>query len=97
NGLIDREHHRVYVLPLALSLLAYRPDPAEISGLAAVPANGYLALLAGHIDTLPAAEAVAVGASGTLTQVSMTVRRADLVPYSETRLRRILGSAEFNC
>ena len=42
NGLVDREHHRVYVLQCDLPLDAYRPDPLEVSGLAAFDARALI-------------------------------------------------------
>ena len=38
NGLIDREHHQVYVLECDRPLSDYRPDPREVIGLAAFSA-----------------------------------------------------------
>ena len=73
NGLIDREHHRVYVLPLDWSLLRYRPDPAEVSALAAVRGDDLLALLAGTRQSVDAVEAVAVEAEGGLTPLKIAV------------------------
>ncbi len=97
NGLIDREHHHVYVLPLDWTLLRYRPDPAEVSALAAVRGDDLLALLAGARHSIDAVEAVAVDAEGGLTLQAMSVAREHVVPYSKTRLRRILGFGKFNC
>jgi len=45
NGLIDREHHQVYVLELDWPLGEYRPDPREVIGLAAFPVRDLLALV----------------------------------------------------
>jgi isopentenyldiphosphate isomerase len=91
NGLIDREHHQVYVLACDLPLLAYRPDPREVSGVAAFSARGLLELVGGRLTRLPATEAVAVGIDGRLERVEVVAERRDLVPYSVARLRRMLG------
>jgi isopentenyldiphosphate isomerase len=92
NGLIDREFHQVYVLASELPLLAYRPDPREVIGLAAFPTRALLALAAGRRASIEASEAVSVGPQGALEPVQVTITRADLVPYSSARLRRLLQS-----
>jgi isopentenyldiphosphate isomerase len=80
TGLIDREFHQVYALDdFDAPLSSYRPDPAEVAALAAVSSAGLLDLVAGHLGRLPAIEGEA------------TLRRQDLVPYSEARLRRLLA------
>jgi isopentenyldiphosphate isomerase len=91
NGLIDRELHQVYVLECDRPLLDYRPDPGEVMGLAAFAVDGLFDLLAQRDPTLPALEAVSVDADGSLTFQKVVVSRADLVPYSAARLRRMLG------
>ena len=91
NGLIDREHHQVYALVWNAPLTSYRPDPREVSGLAAVPARGLVELLAGRRERLPATEAVRVDPSGALRPVPVEVGRDDLVPYSVARLKRLLA------
>jgi isopentenyldiphosphate isomerase len=91
NGLTDREHHQVYVLECDLPLSDYHPDPREVIGLAAFPATGLLALVAGHQAVLAASDAVSVGINGRLEHVELVVERTDLVPYSGARLRRMLG------
>jgi isopentenyldiphosphate isomerase len=91
NGLTDREHHQVYVLECDRPLDSYRPDPREVSGVAAFPAAGLLDLVAGRQPSLAASEAVAVGIDGRLEAVEVVVERTDLVPYSVARLRRMLG------
>ena len=94
NGLIDREFHQVYVLHLDRPLADYRPDPGEVSGLAAFPSRALLEAAAGRLARLEATEAVAVGADGALSAAQIDVGRDDLVPYSAARLRRMLGGAE---
>jgi isopentenyldiphosphate isomerase len=91
NGLIDREFHQVYALEWNAPLATYRPDPREVSALAAVPARGLLELVAGRREQLPASEAGSVSSSGELEPVELTLRREDLVPYSVARLRRLLA------
>ena len=90
NGLVDREHHRVYVLRCDLPLDAYRPDPLEVSGLAAFDARALIDLVAGNLPLLDASEAVRVAASGTVKPRNSRIRKADLVPYSAARLQRLL-------
>jgi isopentenyldiphosphate isomerase len=92
NGLIDRELHEVYLLHDERPLGAYRPDPAEVIGLAAFPAGDLMSLAAGHLAAGNATEAIRVNADGSITPTALSVRRADLVPYSGARLRRTLGS-----
>jgi isopentenyldiphosphate isomerase len=91
NGLIDREHHQVYVLETDRPLSDYRPDPGEVSGLAAFRSAGLLALIGGRRESLPATEALSVAADGQLAPLRLSIGRADLVPYSAARLRRMLG------
>jgi len=90
NGLVDREHHRVYVLRCDLPLEAYRPDPLEVSGLAAFDARPLIDLVAGNLPLLAASEAVSVSASGTVHPETITIQKTELVPYSAARLQRLL-------
>lgn len=80
SGLIDREFHDVYALEWDAPLSRYRPDPREVSALAAVPAEGLSQLVSGQRDWLRAVE-----------PADVTLRREDLVPYSAARLRRLLA------
>jgi isopentenyldiphosphate isomerase len=89
NGLTDREHHQVYLLECDRPLDEYRPDPREVSGVAAFPTRGLVDLVAGRQASLGASEAVSVGIDGHLAQVELVVERTDLVPYSVARLRRM--------
>jgi len=91
NGLIDRELHEVYVLQDDRPLMAYRPDPAEVIGLASFKVGDLVALASGQITSGNATEAVRVNPDGSLTQTEVSVRADDLVPYSAARLRRTLG------
>jgi isopentenyldiphosphate isomerase len=90
NGLIDREHHQVYVLETDRALSEYRPDPAEVSAVGAFPTAGLLALLSGRLANLAATEALAVDSGGRLEPIAVSLRKPDLVPYSAARLRRML-------
>jgi isopentenyldiphosphate isomerase len=90
NGLIDREFHQVYVLECALPLLEYRPDPREVSGVAAFRVGDLLGLLGGQVPAIVATEAVSVSASGQVAVVDVVATRDEMVPYSVARLRRIL-------
>ncbi len=91
NGLIDREFHQVYVLNLDRPLAEYRPDPDEVSSVAAFPSRALLDLAAGRRARIDATEAVAVGADGRLSAAQVEVSGDDLVPYSAARMRRMLG------
>jgi isopentenyldiphosphate isomerase len=91
NGLIDREHHQVYVLADDRPLLGYRPDPREVIGLAAFPSDGLIKLMEGAVATLTALEAMTVATDGTRAAATVSVGRDDLVPYSAKRLRGMLG------
>jgi isopentenyldiphosphate isomerase len=91
NGLTDREFHQVYALAWDAPLSTYRPDAAEVSGLAAVPARDLLRLVGGALDQVEAAEAVRVEPSGRLVPGRVSLRRADLVPYPVARLKRLLA------
>lgn len=91
NGLIDREHHQVYVLESDRHLTDYRPDPSEVIGLAAFASEALLSLLKGETAEVRAIEAVLVHPDGTLQPDEVVVSRDDVVPYSAARLRRTLG------
>jgi isopentenyldiphosphate isomerase len=91
NGLIDREFHQVYVLDLDWPLAVYRPDPAEVIGLAAFSWREVLALADGRQTVVSSREAMTVGPDGSLTPREVILARHDLVPYSAARLRRMLG------
>jgi isopentenyldiphosphate isomerase len=91
NGLIDREHHQVYVLDCDRPLTDYHPDPSEVMGLAAFAADDLLALVEGQSTAMNAREAVVVDADGSVRQTVVRVAQDELVPYSVERLRRTLG------
>ncbi|HEY1297857.1 MAG TPA: NUDIX domain-containing protein [Chloroflexota bacterium] len=93
NGLVDRELHDVYVLVDDRPLRSYRPDPAEVIGLAAFPSEALIALAGGISDALDALEAVTVASRGGLESTTVRLTRDDLVPYSAARLRRTLGTS----
>jgi isopentenyldiphosphate isomerase len=94
NGLKDRELHEVYLLELDRPLAEYRPDPTEVSGLAAFATAELIALVGGHAFQTPAREAIAVTTDGRLLTSSVVIGRDDLVPYSTARLRRMIGRPE---
>jgi isopentenyldiphosphate isomerase len=91
NGLIDREHHQVYVLESDRPLTDYRPDPSEVIGLAAFPSDAVMSLAAGKTPEMRAIEAVLVQPDGSVLADEVVVGRDQLVPYSAARLRRTLG------
>ena len=91
NGLIDREFHQVYVLALNAPLTTYRPDPAEVIGLAAFPSRALVELAAGRLEDVAASEAVSVTQDRRLVSDQVVVGRQDVVPYSAARLGRMLG------
>jgi isopentenyldiphosphate isomerase len=91
NGLTDREHHQVYVLLSDLPLLAYRPDPREVIGVAAFAADGLVRLLDGSQASLEAVEAIEVPAAGRPGPSQVVISRSDVVPYSPERIRGMLG------
>jgi isopentenyldiphosphate isomerase len=91
NGLIDREWHEVYVLLDDRPLLEFRPDPSEVSGLAAFAARDVLAVASGRLPYGNAIEAVDVNTHGSLAPAAASLRRENFVPYSAARLRRTLG------
>ena len=93
NGLVDRELHRVHVALWDRPLLEYAPDPAEVSGVAAVLATELLALVAGERASAPAREAVAVVADGAVQPAAVEIKAADVVPYSKARIARLVRAA----
>jgi len=84
NGLIDREFHEVYILRDDRPLTAYRPDPAEVSDVAAFKVNELITLADAQVDTISATE------SWSGNEIHVT--RPELVPYSTARLRGMLLS-----
>jgi isopentenyldiphosphate isomerase len=91
SGLVDREHHQVHVLEYAAPLLVYRPDPREVSAVAAFDTAELLALVGGRRSAVLTREAISVSDAGEVSAVAaFEVARADLVPYSLARLRRTL-------
>jgi isopentenyldiphosphate isomerase len=93
NGLIDRELHEVYVLCDERPLLDFRPDPAEVMGLAEFHLSDVLELAAGQRARGNATEAVRVNGDGSVESTTLSVGHEDLVPYSAARLRRMLWRA----
>lgn len=93
RGLIDREHHRVYALRWDAPFSAYRPDPREVSGLAAFPAQRLLDVLAGRAPHVLASEGALLGQDRAYSPQSIRATRAEFVPYSAARLARMLGCA----
>jgi isopentenyldiphosphate isomerase len=93
NGLTDREFHQVYALAVDLPIADYRPDPAEVMGVAAFALPDVIAVITGKAASMPAVEGVAVLPDGSLRSETALVTRDELVPYSAARLRRMLGSA----
>ena len=91
NGLTDRELHDVYVLEDDRRLMEYRPDPAEVIGVAAFAASELLAVQEGIAQAVEALEGVSVTHDGSLESTTIRLTREDLVPYSAARLRRTLG------
>jgi isopentenyldiphosphate isomerase len=89
NGLIDREHHQVYVLHWPAPLTSYRPDPAEVAMLGAFPRAELVALVGGEQASVASTEAVGVEPDGSLRPVSASLTASSLVPYSADRLRRV--------
>lgn len=93
NGLIDREHHQVYVWRSDISLADLRPDPAEVSAVAAFPADDLIDVLSCARGSVIATEAVEVLSDRTVRRLARSIeaRRDDFVPYSPGRLRGMLG------
>src|SRR5712691_8312246 len=54
NGLIDREHHQVYVLESDRPLTDYHPDPSEVIGLAAFASREVLRVAVGRLSNMRA-------------------------------------------
>ena len=81
----------MYVLALNAPLTTYRPDPAEVIGLAAFPSRALVELAAGRLEDVAASEAVSVTQDGRLVSDQVVVGRQDVVPYSAARLGRMLG------
>jgi len=93
GGLIDREHHQVYVLVSSEPLASYRPDPREVSAVAAFDAGDLLALLGGRVSLMRSVEGIETGGEAAVFEVT----RDQVVPYSMARVRRIIRSARGSC
>lgn len=93
SGLIDREHHQVYVWLKDISLGELRPDPAEVSAVAAFPSEDLIAVLSGTLRSVRAVEAIEVLPTGEPRWIRDGVRaqREDFVPYTPERIRGMLG------
>jgi isopentenyldiphosphate isomerase len=90
NGLIDREHHLVYVLESSLPLEVFRPDPREVIGLGEFPLRELIDVQRGRLSHVRARTAMRVDADRRLTPAEVVLGRDDLVPYSAARLRRLV-------
>jgi isopentenyldiphosphate isomerase len=93
NGLTDRELHRVYLLHDDRALLDYRPDPAEVIGVAAFDWRTLVELTLDRVQSLRAIEAVRVNPDASLSTDEVVLTREAMVPYSAARLRRMLRSS----
>ena len=93
SGLIDRELDQVYALLYTEPLLTYHPDPAEVSGAAAIAATDLLARVAGRMERAPASEAISVADDGKVQTEAAWIERESLVPYSAARMKRLLSVA----
>jgi isopentenyldiphosphate isomerase len=90
SGLVDREHHEVYVLVDDRPLMAYRPDPAEVIGLAAFRVYELYTVINGSMDMIYSVEAITVAEDGSVRPELVSADKIDLVPYSVARLRRMI-------
>jgi isopentenyldiphosphate isomerase len=81
NGLIDREFCHVFVYECGQPLSAYRMQPEEVAGLYRIRLDDVRRLIYGLADAVPAT-GVSLNPDGELHELSVTVRRDDLVPHS---------------
>lgn len=93
SGLIDREHHQVYVWRRDVRVSELRPDPAEVSAVAAFPSDELMAVLSGTLPSVRAIDAIEVlpGRDVRSVRDGVTAVRADFVPYDAERIRGMLG------
>ena len=94
RGLMDREHHQVYVLRREGPLVEYRPEPREVIGLAAFHAGDLIDLFRGRRGRVEATESVELGTSGAFEPAQVLAERDEFVPYSAARIQRLLGCAQ---
>lgn len=92
NGIIDREHHDLHLLRCDLPLEQYRPNPREVSGLAAVPASALVELVEGARESV-SVELVEFGPDGVAGRRPLRLRREDVVPYDDGYHRRLAQRA----
>ena len=88
NGLIDREHHALHLLAPGPPDELYSPSPAEVLGLAWVPAEGLVELAEGQLGSLVASYRAVGAASGDFEPRALGCD--DLVPYARGYHRRLV-------
>jgi isopentenyldiphosphate isomerase len=87
DGLRDREYQDVYLLRCDQPLASYAPDPAEIDGIAALPAMTLVALANGAVRRARA-ECWVLGAAG-WREEEVVLARAALVPRAGRYYERV--------
>lgn len=92
NGLIDREHHALHLLVRRFDDAEFRPDPAEVQGLAWVPSETLLDLVEGRQEA-SSVSYLAVDSDGLVTPWQRELRAAEIVPYQDGYFRRMVELA----
>jgi isopentenyldiphosphate isomerase len=92
NGVVDREHYVLHLLPVALPLEAFHPDPREVAALAWVPARALAELMAGARAELPAE--YGEYRAGRAVVATVPLRREQIVPRGGSYYRRLAKAAE---
>jgi isopentenyldiphosphate isomerase len=91
SGLVDREIHDVHLLRCDRPLEEYRPGP-EVSGIASVPLDALIGLVAGDRASL-ATTLVTFDATGGALHEAIVLEGRDLVPYDVAYWQRIREAA----
>ena len=91
NGLIDNEHHALHLLAVGPPDSAYRPDPAEVLGLAWIDADDLVALAEGRADSATVRYRPVDRPDDAFGPREL--RAAELVPYDDGYHRRLVEQA----
>lgn len=79
SGIKNREYQSVYFLSSKISITEFKPDPMEVSGLAAIPIADGLRLFSGALSSVTV-PVVDVQPNGKLILRNRTLREEDFIP-----------------
>jgi hypothetical protein len=94
GGMPKREIANVFLLSRDTSLEDYRPDPAEVEGLAEIPITKGLELFSGRVRSLKANGIRWDPRSGRRSEITRTVGRRNFVPKVDSYYLTLFIMAE---